>query len=400
MRRATSSASFFLGADAITKLLPFLLIPFLTLNLGAVEYAELSRFYMYSALFLAILNPGFDVYLNRMFIRESPDQYRSNLLLSIVVCVLLAFLLLVLIYNAQLERVFIFSALYAFLQSISLVVISYFQIRVMSRLYFFVNVVGATVSTCLTLYLFIYVEGFVEYRYESLLVGMLALIFTGVILILCVDDGRWKITSCKISIVSISMFCMPLIVHNLSMYFRQYADKWIVDISYESSVLSIFYLAFQLVSVVTILILALNKFLTREIMERIENGMYWRLEKSVIVFFLILLMIIELVLYVLPNSVYNYFLGEEFSGINIFIMYMIPGVLSQILYIFYSSPLFFYGETGKLSLITLLSSVVSVIYLAVVSYCDAGLVFLAFSYLVSMMITIFLSRAYIKARYV
>lgn len=400
MKNAASSASFFLGADAITKLLPFLLIPFLTLNLGVIEYAELSRFYMYSALFLAILNPGVDVFLNRTFVRESSDKYRSDFILSMAVCFLLAFVLVVLIYNAKLDRVFIFSALYAFLQSISLVVISYFQIQVMSRLYFFVNVVGATVSTCLTLYLFVYVDSFVEYRYGSLIIGILFSIFVGVILMRYVDDGHWKVSSWKVSIVSILTFCTPLVLHNLSMYFRQYADKWIVDISYDSSVLSVFYLSFQLVSVITILILALNKFLTREIMERIENGMYWRLEKNIIVSFLLLLVLVELLLYLLPAWVYGYFFGEEFSGINVFIMYMIPGVLSQILYIFYSSPLFFYGETGKLSLITLLSSVVSIIYLAVVSYYDAGLVFLAFSYLVSMMITIFFSRTYLRARYV
>lgn len=400
MKGFAFSASFFVGADALAKVLPFLLIPFLTLNLGVVEYAELSKFYMYSALFLAILNPGLDVYLNRTFVRENSDFYKSALASCIGICTFSFFITMILIQISGLNNVIFYSLLYAFFQSLGLVVISYFQIRVMSLLYFFINVINTVVSTCLTVILFVYCGSLVEYRYESLILGFLISVVLGFFFIFYVNDDPWNISSFWATSVSVLAFCMPLVLHNLSMYFRQYSDKWIVDAYYEPNVLSVFYLAFQLVSVITIVILALNKFLTREVMERIESGRFWRLERKVVLYFFMLLILIEILLYAVPTELYAYFFGGEFSNVGVFIMYMIPGVLSQILYVYYSSPLFYYGDTGKLSLITLISSFISLIYLGIVVYFDAGLSYLAFSYLISTMTTIFFSRVYLKVRYV
>ncbi|MCV3262401.1 oligosaccharide flippase family protein [Vibrio harveyi] len=115
-------------------------------------------------------------------------------------------------------------------------------------------------------------------------------------------------------------FSYPLLLHSIASFGKTSLDRIIIYDKFSASVLGIYYTAFQVSSVISVVLMALNKALMPYYYERLKS-------KDITIFDAIRLSKLSLLLPVvfsfiatlLPDRLYSLVLGDGFENINIYI---------------------------------------------------------------------------------
>lgn len=177
-------------------------------------------------------------------------------------------------------------------------------------------------------------------------------------------------------------FGLPLIFHQANGFLKGQADRLFIYNYFDAHSLGVYASSFQVASILGVLILAVNKAVVPYYYESLKNHSLSVLKINKIFRLSLLTVPVPAILSLLvPDSLFVYVLGGEFSGVSDYLFPFLLGIGFNIPYLVLVNYLFYYGENTRIAKVTFSSAL---FYIGlVVFFSRFGLVYIAYALLVS-----------------
>lgn len=360
----------YLIGELLNKALPFFLLPYLTRELGAEGFGELSYYLTILALFSIFIGLSQEGAVTRYFYfygNKAVDLivragYLYNIAFSVLSLVVawflksevIAYIIIIAMFNSflsvqlalrQAQKQPIPYIMIQFLSSFSMVLLTIIMLEFVAGDKV-VNRLLALLLSCLFVFLITYF--FINKKFRS--------------------RRKFSLTSYKAALIYIFSFGIPLILHQLSFFMKGQVDRIFIYKLYTSAELGVYSAGVQIASVLTIFFMALNKAIVPYYYEKLKNGNLTVAKiKKYSLASLAVIGIPAIICYFLPNSWFTWFLGAQFAKAQFYAVLFLVGYGLTLPYLILVNYLFFYGKNKLIATITFLTSIVYVILLAVLS---------------------------------
>lgn len=358
MNAIQASIIYVLG-EGIAKLMPFLLLPYLSRKLGVEGFGALSYYQTFIALFFLVINLSQDGAISRYFyfygkralpLIVSTGYGWSIMVSSILFCLCLCF-------KADILAYCVLAALFQALVSVQLGIrqcqknaIAYASIQLMIS-------ISSVFFTVLLLELFEYY--LIEKRILALVFSYL---FTFFIAHVFYQKGftirRFSFGQYKRACLYLFSVGFPLILHHLSYFFKGQLDRILVYHQFSEAELGIYAMGAQLAMILMVLLQALNKATVPYYFDALKNKRITLKQVHRLAgFALCLVPIPVLLLWWIPEYVLLWLLGDHFVGVKYYMgLFLIANAL-MIPYFILVNYLFYYGKNKAIAYSSLLSTV-------------------------------------------
>jgi O-antigen/teichoic acid export membrane protein len=341
------------------------LLPYLTRVLGVEGFGELSLNQAYIAFILIFVSLNVDGAISRYFFRYGQRSvylvFCAGLVFSVIIT-LLGVLISVFLGYYLLSICFICS----FFQNLVNIQLTYRQIQKKALPYLCIQFLISISSVVITLFILTFILETYQGRIYAV---TLSFFITSLITSLFVPYGFYfarkiNFNHFKLAFHFILTFGFPLILHNLSLFFKGQLDRLLVYNFYSSSELGIYATSFQLVSVLSVLFLALNRATLPYYFEALKDGSVDRKAfKKLIFLSLIFVPFPSLIALILPESLYELIIGAGFGNVKDYCVIFLLGISMTLPYYIVVNYLFYIGDTKAISLCSILSAIVHVLLL-------------------------------------
>lgn len=382
--RILKDSFIYLIGELINKALPFLLLPYLTRKLGVEGFGELSYYLTILALlgiFIGLSQEGavtryFYFYGNKAIDLIVKAGYLYNILFSIV-CLVIAWLVK--------SEIIAYITLIATFNSFLSVQLALRQAKKQPLPYIAIQFLNSMSLVVFTIIMLEYISG------NQVVNRLLALLFSSALVFLITYffinkkikiKRRFSLTNYKIALFYIFSFGVPLILHQLSFFMKGQVDRIFIYKLYTAAELGVYAAGVQIASVLTIFLMALNKAIVPYYYEGLKNKKLTisQIKKYTLVGFVVGC-VPAFICYFLPNTLFVWFLGEEFGGSKFYTILFLVGYGLVLPYLILVNYLFFYGRNKLIASITFLTGLVYVILLAILS--KVNIKFIPFSLILS-----------------
>ncbi|WP_157862803.1 oligosaccharide flippase family protein [Aliivibrio fischeri] len=384
----------YLIGEVISRLIPFIMMPYLTRVLGTDGFGQVSLYLAWGSLFVICIS-----YMQESCIVRYTFYYGKRSLhfllmtgriYSIVITIF--FLIFSLIIK---NEFFFFVVLYAFtsyLLKVELIlrqalnqVFSYIAIQLTFSL-------SVSIFTIGLLELFGYTA---ELRVFAIIISNIISYFLAIIFfkspIKLSRKPSFRIS--KLMLFYILSFASPLLINSACSFIKGQFDRIFIADLFTIEELGVYTAAFQLSSVVLLLVLAMSRTLEPYLYQRIKNNQvsFVKLLKFSI-YFIPVVVIISILVEFIPEKLYLILLGDSYIGIKGFIL---PFVLSFSLlgiYTLFSIYLSYFGKT----ILIMKSNIVSALiyFICLFLFSKIGIEYIAFSTLISNLVLLVISGYY------
>ncbi len=163
------------------------------------------------------------------------------------------------------------------------------------------------------------------------------------------------------------LFGLPLFLHGLSGVIRGQFDRILIYNNFSESELGIYSAGFQIASILSVLIMAMNKAIVPYYYEAVKKKVLTK-EKIFRYFFLSFLFIPipAIIAWLLPENLYVMFLGDGFSGSKYFVILFLISMATNISYLVLVNFLFYHGKNMHISIASVFSTVIYVVSLLLI----------------------------------
>lgn len=360
--RLLSHGAIYIGGEVISKLIPFLMLPYLTRELGTVGFGELSYYlviYTFSLIFISISQDGA---LGRYFFRYGQKGIPSIMVTGFFFAFIVT---LVIISGLALGKLYIYicPVLLAFTQTIVSSLLSLRQCQQAVLSYVKIQFIVSLTVSLLTILAFEWVNASAVVRINAMIIGQII----SIILVVLgstpkVDLGRFTLYRLKKHFVYIIGFGVPLIIHQLSFFGKGQFDRFLIPQAFTVSQLGLYSAAFQLASILTVILYAINKAIVPILYSKLKNKSIGK--KEILRFArlsLIIAPIPSLVAFLIPNEFYIFILGEDFDGAKYYVYIFLIGLSLHLSYQVLANFLFYHGQNLKVAFATSISLIVHVL---------------------------------------
>jgi len=372
----------YIAGELLSKAMPFILLPYLTRKLGAEGIGHLSFFLSLVVLFQIYIGFNQGGALARYYYTKGKKNINYIFLVSLLHSVTFSVMTFFLIFTFSFSIEYYYCLLISLFSSIVSLGLSYYQCQKIPSKYVKIQISINIISLIGTVVTFEFFNASVEGRlFWVLLSNIIASAF------LCIFVFFSKKIKRKIRILFsywkyIFLFSYPLLLHSIASFGKTNLDRIIIYDKFSASTLGVYYTAFQVSSVISVILMALNKALMPYYYEKLKN-------KDITIthainfakLSLILPIVFSLVAYSFPESLYALILGDGFEGINIYIPIFTFSFFMAIPYYILGGYLMYHGKNLKLSICTILSSFLHVA--AVFAFSNYGIEYVAYASVIS-----------------
>ena len=350
----------YVGGEILSKIMPFLLIPYLSRKLGVEGYGELSYYQTFLALFAIIVSLSQDGAIARYFYvygkRSLNLVLRSGYIYTSIIGIII-FAICALLQSTTL----MFISFCAIFQSVIRVQLSIRQCQKQSLSYILIQTSLAILSVVITILLFeIYNANLINLRFIAILLANL-LVFIGAFYFYKKQvntQRKFNLKQYKIAFLYIVSFGLPLIFHHGSFFIKGQLDRFFIYHEYSEAQLGIYAMGANLAIVITTLILAVNKAVVPYYFEAIKKNKITL--KNIHVMSLISFLLVPLffmVSYFVPEKLFLWVLGEQFVGVKYYFTIFSISSLLTVPYLFLVNYLFYYGKTNYIAMCSIISTI-------------------------------------------
>lgn len=391
------SSFVFLFGEILSKLMPFLLMPYLTRTLGVDGFGELANSLAYIAILLVFINCSQDGALARYYYFYGKRGIYT--LLVVGYCYSLIISLCVLLVGLFLKDLYIvYGAIIAFSQSIMAVQLALQQCQKKAVAYVTIQFSQSVLSVVLTLLLFYYYASGYEERLFSILIANILSALIGVWITRSRTKLKLKLKLNKKQFILygkyIFGFGSPLIIHSLGSAAKGQFDKVYIAKFFNYDILGVYSAGLQIAMIITVILFAINKALVPYFFEALkENKISMAKINQWLFYYLLLSPTPAICGYLLPDMVYNFVLGEGFSGVKYYTVIFLFGFSLMGAYLIMVNVLFYYNKNKVIALSSLLSSAIYVLFMYLFSLVDVS--YIPFSLIVSNIIMVVFLYGYI-----
>ncbi|MEZ8846999.1 lipopolysaccharide biosynthesis protein [Vibrio cyclitrophicus] len=383
MKKVVQDSLVYTFGEVISKLVPFIMLPYLTRELEVDGYAGLIKYQVIFSLVIIFLGFNQGGALTRYYYNKG-SRLLGGVILSGKIWTLSIYLIMLVFSVLFLEAYVVTAITCALFNELLTVQLSIRQCFKKSVEYSLLNIGQAVLSVVVTVFVFELFSPTAEGRYIAI-----TLSYFFVYLISCwVLKTRYKmkynvtIRKVKLSLAYIFSFGGPLLLHNISIFFKSQFDKLVVMSEFETSELGIYYISIQLASILSIIILSVNRAFVPYFYESLKTKKinYMIIRKwSLVSLFIIPLP--ALLSALIPESMFSLFLGAGFDNVHRILPILVLGVTAIAPYLIITTYSYYVGDTKIIGISSVISILTTVIYLIFIS--KNNLANIAYSQLIS-----------------
>lgn len=360
----------YLAGELVSKIMPFLLLPYLSRKLGVEGYGELSYYQTFAALFAIFIGLSQDGAITRYFYtyghRSLDLIVKSGHIYSISLG--LIFIIFSIFYKSYILLYIILSSILGSFISVQLAIR---QCQKKVRSYISIQLFGSFISVIITIItLEFYTQNLVEKRIiSSLIANILIVIFAYYFYNkkILYKKTYWKIRKYKIGILYILGFGIPLVLHHTSGFIKGQIDRVFIYHKFTESDLGLYSMGAQLSSILMLCIMAINKATIPYIFELLKNKRITIKDIHKYFYFSLLFIPIPiLIIYFIPESLFIWMLGDSFLGVKYYFLSFSVSTVLFIPYMILVNYLFYYGKNKLISFsstLSVLAYLISLFYL-------------------------------------
>lgn len=362
----------YLVGELSSKLVPFLLLPYLSRKLGVEGYGSLSYYQTFLSLFLIVVSLTQEGAISRYFYFYGKRSLNLVVNTGYAYTTIIGSIILMACWIAQSEILF-YAALSSIFQSFLNVQLSVRQCQKKAWSYAFIQfsltVTGAVFTVALLEY---YQNDLVEKRILAILLSNLIVWFFSYFLYRkSTTSKKYQFKHYQSALFYILGFGLPLILHYASFFLKGQLDRIFIYHKFSETDLGLYAMGAQLALIVSIAIQALNKAIIPYFYESLKQKklVIQQLHKWALFSFL-LIPIPALIMWIIPEDVLVWILGSQFVGTKYyFILFLISTTLS-IPYLILVNYLFYYGKNKLISQCSVLSTIIYVASLVVLTFTE------------------------------
>ena len=362
----------YLVGELSSKLVPFLLLPYLSRKLGVEGYGSLSYYQTFLSLFLIVVSLTQEGAISRYFYFYGKRSLNLVVNTGYAYTTIIGSIILMGCWIAQSEILF-YAALSSIFQSFLNVQLSVRQCQKKAWSYAFIQfsltVTGAVFTVALLEY---YQNDLVEKRILAILLSNLVVWFFSYFLYRkSAASKKYQFKHYQSALFYILGFGLPLILHHASFFLKGQLDRIFIYHKFSEIDLGLYAMGAQLALVVSIAIQALNKAIIPYFYEALKQKklVIQQLHKWALFSFL-LIPIPALIMWIIPENVLVWILGSQFVGTKYyFILFLISTTLS-IPYLILVNYLFYYGKNKLISQCSVLSTIIYVASLVALTFTE------------------------------
>lgn len=369
------SAIYVIG-ELFSKIVPFLLLPYLSRKLGLEGFGELSYYQTYLALFAIVIGLSQEGAVARYFYFYGKDDIdiivRSGYIYSTIVGLFIAGICWLLG-----SEILFYGALSSLFGVFVAVQLSIRQCQKQSVAYTSIQFASALISSIITITMLEY------YQTDLVEKRILAILFANILVFLLAFGIYQKsletrkvfsISQYKKGLLYVFSFGLPLLLHHGSILVKGQLDRFFIYHRFDDASLGLYAMGANLAMVLSVLIMAVNKATLPYYYEALkqEKITLQQIQKWALLS-LLLVPIPSLIIWLIPETVLLWLLGKQFIGTKYFFMLFVLSVMLVIPYLLLVNYLFYFGKNKQIAFCSMLSTMVYLIALS-------GLVFIKIDY--------------------
>lgn len=369
MKILKDSAFYILG-EVLSKMVAFILLPYISRKMGAANYGELSYFSTYASIFGFLLLLSQDGAVSRYFYFYGKRSLNLIIFSGYAYILSLGVLMLCVCWWFKSE-IMAYLVITAIVSSVVSVQSSVRQCRKQAKSYFAIQMIGLIVGTIATvLSLELYDTDLVEKRIiASLITGIIVLIVSTLWHFRQTKFKLFKLEKYKLGLLYVLGFGFPLILHNISGLLKGQLDRIFIYHRFNEIELGIYAMGASIAMLMQIIIVAMNKATVPYYFEAIKNKQItikWIHQKAFLAF--LCTPIPSVILYFIPDGLFQWILGDQFNGVKYYVGVFVFSYMLNIPYVILVNYLFYYAENKTISFLSVLSTIFYLLFLVLFTW--------------------------------
>ncbi|AUI65263.1 MULTISPECIES: oligosaccharide flippase family protein [Glaesserella] len=369
MRAIKDSAIYVIG-ELTSRAMPFLLLPYLSRKLGPEGFGELAYYQTFLVLFFLIVGLSQEGAVTRYFYVYGKRSLNLVVNTGYAYTLFMGGLILIGCWIAQSEILF-YLALSAIFQSFFTVQLSIRQCQKQAIPYAIIQFISSLSAVVFTILLLeIYQTDLVEKRVVAILLGYITVFLVSYALYSKnIRRKKFKFAQYKLALLYLLAFGVPLIFHNASLFLKGQLDRIFIFHQFSESELGIYAMGAQIASIFMIVLQSLNKAMTPYYFDGLKQQRITIKQVHKWAFYaLCFVPLPALVMWLIPESVVVWTLGERFIGTKYYIVLFLISTSLIIPYFILVNYLFFHGKNKAIAFCSVLSTIIYVLSLIGLTY--------------------------------
>lgn len=352
-------SAIYLFGEMFAKALPFLLLPYLTRKLGVAGFGELAYYQTFFALLVIVFSLSQDGAVARYYYVYGKRNLHNVVYAGYVYTITIALFALIIAW-AMHSLIMAAVVCAAAAQCVLAVQLSLRQCQKQAISYTIMQMSCGIIGSILTVMLLEWTDGLpVAKRFVALFVGNIMVSLSAAWYFFhhrSKSQPQWR----KIwqSGQYVMAFGLPLLLHHGSGFIKGQLDRMVLYPLYPAEQIGIYAAGFQVAMILSVLLMSVNKALVPYYYQAIKDG---SLDALKVRRFAKLSMVLALVPagvgFLLPESLFLWFLGDKYIGVKQYIVLFLVGFGLTMPYFILVNYLFYYGRNTKISAVSMLSAV-------------------------------------------
>lgn len=357
--KAVKDSVIYLIGELASKSIPFLLLPYFSRKLGVEGYGELSYYQTFSALFVIFIGLSQDGAIARYFYFYGKRSLNLVLKTGYLYTVVMGSLILLGCWIFKAEMI-AYVAIGAIFQSFLNVQLSVRQCQKQAISYTAIQLMSAIFSAIITVAMMEYFDSeLVEKRILAILVSNALVFFIAYLLYAKkTKTKKFSLARHKSALLYLLGFGVPLILHHSSIFVKGQLDRVFIYHKFSEADLGLYAMGAQIAMILAIVIHALNKATLPYFYEALKQK---KINVSHIhkwaFYALFTVPIPALVMWLIPENVVVWILGNQFAGTKYYIILFLSSTMLVVPYLILVNYLFFYGKNKLISFCSILSTI-------------------------------------------
>lgn len=365
------NSAIYLFGELFSKIIPFLLLPYLSRKLGVEGFGELSYYQTYLALFGIFLLLGQDGAVARYFYFYGKRSLDLVVYSGYAYTIAVGGGMLLVCWLLQTE-IMAYIVIASIFQSFIAVQLAIRQCQKQAMNYTIIQILSGVISALLTiLMLEIFKTDLVEKRILAVLFSNVLVFFISYFLYVdkIKQSKLFSLKQYKLGLFYIFGFGLPLLLHHGSIFARGQLDRIFIYHQFSEKDLGLYAMGATVASIVSVGIMAINKAIIPYYYEGLKQGKLtlpkihrWTLLS------LLFVPIPVIVMWLIPESLVVWLFGEQFLGTKYYIIMFLIATTLSIPYLLLVNYLFYYGKNQWISLCSILTTIVYILALSILMY--------------------------------
>lgn len=358
-------SALYLAGEILAKALPFLLLPYLSRKLGVAGFGELAFWQTVTAALLIVFGFSQDGAVARYY-HVYGHRNLATLIRVAYGYTLMTTALGLLVALACSSLLLAAAVLAAAGQAMLATQLSLRQSQKQAAAYTLIHIGSGLFTSLLTVWLLEATHG------QPVLMRMAAIILGNAAVVTAaiwrsrrtLPPARTSWRQWRLAAAYLGAFGLPLLLHHFSYFSKGQLDRVLIYRYYGADDLGLYAAAYQLASILGVILMALNKAVVPYYYQALKQRRADALQvRRWALWALCLSPVAPLILYLLPESLLLWFLGDAYRGVQTYAVVFVWGFALTLPYFILCNYLFYFGKNAHIATASIVSAAIYLLVL-------------------------------------